>query len=126
MKNFKSSYEIGDIVFVSKYTYDDGTEGENHLFVIIDDEKVGLMPVEYFGLIVSSNRKKSNENSTFKYNEPLKKNNTNNLDIDSIVKCDILYTIPPQNILFKIGSIDVDDYLRFIKSYKISVEEKVA
>lgn len=126
MKNIRNSYEIGDIVFVSKYTYEDGTEGENHLFVIIDDEKVGLMPVEYFGLIVSSNMNKSNEKSTFKYNEPLKKNNINGLNYDSIVKCDVLYTIPPQNILFKIGAIDVDDYMKFVKSYKKSVEEQVA
>ena len=31
MKNKK--YEIGDIVFVSKYKYENGKAGNNHLFV---------------------------------------------------------------------------------------------
>ena len=30
-------YNIGDIVFVSKYKYKNGNDGENHSFVIIDD-----------------------------------------------------------------------------------------
>ena len=36
MKNGK--YEIGDIVFVSKYKYENGKDGNNHLFVIISDD----------------------------------------------------------------------------------------
>ena len=47
-----NKYEIGDIVFVSKYEYDGGKEGQNHLFVIIDDDNQ-LVPIEYFGMIVS-------------------------------------------------------------------------
>ena len=31
-------YDIGDIVFVSNYDYDNGSKGSNHLFVIIDEE----------------------------------------------------------------------------------------
>ena len=42
----KSKYDIGDIVFVSKYSYDSGAEGQNHLFVIISDDDQ-LVPIEY-------------------------------------------------------------------------------
>lgn len=110
-------YEIGDIVFVSKYNYDNGTKGQNHLFVIIDDDNQ-LVPIEYFGLIVSSHREKAKEISGFKYNEPLNKNDKNNLKKDSIVKCDQIYQIPEKNIQFKIGQVDIDDYIRFIDAYE--------
>lgn len=110
-------YEIGDIVFVSKYNYDNGTKGQNHLFVIIDDDNQ-LVPIEYFGLIVSSHREKAKEISGFKYNEPLNKNDKNNLKKDSIVKCDQIYQIPEKNIQFKIGQVDIDDYIRFIAAYE--------
>lgn len=74
-------------------------------------------------MIVSSHREKSKEKSKYKYNEPLDKNKKNGLKTDSIVKCDEVYLIPPHNILFKIGTIDVNDYLRFINSYKVFIKE---
>lgn len=124
MKTTSKKYEIGDIVFVSKYNYDSiKTEGKNHLFVIIDEDKVEAVTVEYFGLIVSSHREKCKDNSDFKYNEPLNKNSNNGLNKDSIVKCDEVYSIPPQNIQFKIGSVDIDDYMRFIDSYAKALKE---
>lgn len=93
------------------------------MFVVIaDDDKV--LPLEYFGLIVSSHREKSKENSNLKYNEPLDKTTENALKKDSIVKCDQLYNFPKSNIQFKIGSVDVDDFLRFINAYKSYLEEK--
>ena len=49
----KNKYEVGDIVFVSKYDYDKGKQGQNHLFVIIDEDDSHLVPIEYFGMIVS-------------------------------------------------------------------------
>ena len=109
-------YEVGSIVFVSKYTYDGGEKGQNHLFVIIDDDD-NLVPIEYFGMIVSSHIEKSKENSKYKYNELLKKNKKNNLKSDSIVKCDNIYKIPAKNIQFRIGQVDIDDYIRFMESY---------
>lgn len=115
-------YEIGSIVFVSKYTYDGGEKGQNHLFVIIDDDD-NLVPIEYFGMIVSSHMEKSKKNSKFKYNEPLKKNNTNKLNTDSIVKCDNIYKIPAKSIQFRIGQVDVDDYMRFMKAYNDALAE---
>lgn len=110
-------YEVGDIVFVSKYDYDSGKKGENHLFVIIDDDNQ-LVPIEYFGMIVSSHREKAKDVSKFKYNEPLNKNKTNNLNKDSIVKCDQVYSIPTKDIQFKIGQVDIDDYIRFMDAYQ--------
>ncbi len=107
-------YEIGDIVFVSKYEYNNGKIGKNHLFVIIDVDEEQLIPIEYFGLIVSSHREKSK----FRFNELLNKNKSNNLNVDSIVKCDQLYKIPKKNIKFKIGSVDIDDFVRFINTYE--------
>lgn len=70
-------------------------------------------------MIVSSHREKSK----YKYNETLDKNKKNGLKTDSIVKCDEVYLIPPDYILFKIGTIDVNDYLRFINSYKVFIKE---
>lgn len=125
MKQVKSNYEVGDIVYVSQYQYQDGTTGTGHLFVIIDtSEDIKLMSAESFGFLVSSNRNKSKENSKFKYNEPLNKNAKNGLKDDSIVKCDVLYDLPPKNILFKIGTIDVDDYMRFMNSYEEYLNEE--
>lgn len=117
MKTVKSNYEIGDIVFVSKYNYSDGKPGQNHLFVVIDVDKNELVPIEYFGMLVSSQTNKSKSNSDFEFNEPLNKNAINGLNDDSIVKCDVLYPISPKNIIFKIGSVDVDDYIRFMDAY---------
>lgn len=120
-----NKYEIGDIVFVSKYEYSNGKIGKSHLFVIIDIDDEQLIPIEYFGLIVSSHREKANNKSKFKFNELLKKNKINNLNVDSIVKCDQLYKIPKKNIKFKIGCVDIDDFVRFINTYEnyLSISE---
>lgn len=110
---------MGDIVFVSKYDYENKTNGLNHLFVIIDVDKNAFVPVEYFGLIVSSHREKSKKFSRFKYNEPLDKSITNGLNDNSIVKCDQIYSIPLKNIQFKIGRVDIDDYIKFMNTYSM-------
>ena len=105
-------YEIGDIVFVSKYNYDDGNAGKNHLFVIISDDNK-LVPIEYFGMLISSHIEKLK----YKTNVKLNKTKKNGLRVDSIVKCDCIYEIPVKNIQFKIGQVDIDDYLRFMTAY---------
>lgn len=115
-------YEIGDIVWVAEFESKDNKLVDHHYFVVIDDDGQ-LIPADYFGLIVSSNTSKSKENSKFKYNEPLKKNKKNKLNYDSIVKCDQLYTIPRKTISFKLGSVDVEDMIRFLKSYNEFIEE---
>ena len=47
-------YEIGDIVFVREYSYPDGKIGNNHFFVIIDQDNTAV-PIENFGMLLSSN-----------------------------------------------------------------------
>lgn len=108
-KEIYSVYSIGDIVFVRNYQYEDGTIGTNHLFVIIDKNNIAV-PMEYFGMIISSKIEKTR----FKSNVLLKKNNENGLSRDSILKTDELYTIQNEQILFKIGSVDKSQ----IKMYK--------
>ncbi len=116
VKIVQGKYDMGDIIFVNKYSYEDNTKGENHLFVVINDDNK-VVPLDYFGLIVSSQISKSKDKSIFMYNEPLSANTTNGLKTDSIVKCDQLYDIPKNNILFKIGHVDVDDFIRFLNTY---------
>lgn len=122
-KVIKNKYDLGDIVYVNEFDYENSQQGKNHLFVVIADDN-RVLPLEYFGLIVSSHREKSKENSNLKYNEPLDKTTKNALKKDSIVKCDQLYNFPKSNIQFKIGSVDVDDFLRFIKAYESYLEER--
>lgn len=73
-QNKKSNkYSIGDIVFVSKYKYKNGKDGENHSFVIIDDEQA--VDINYFGFLLSSQTQKV----TYSFNELLNKNEINKL-----------------------------------------------
>ena len=111
-------YVIGNIVFVSEYTYEDGTKGTGHLFVIIDDNTA--VSADYFGFIVTSQQKQLK----YKYNRELKKDINNKLKIDSVVKCNQLYTIPLKNIVSKIGTVDVDDFLRFMEAYNDFLNNK--
>ena len=108
-ENYRISYSIGDIVFVKEYIYSDGKRGNNHLFVIIDQDNTAV-PIENFGMLISSNFKKLK----YKSNQLLEKDNINNLNKDSIVKTDVLYKILDDQILFKIGSVDSDK----IEEYK--------
>lgn len=116
-------YKIGDIVFAA-----DGIENEqkeeikNHLYVIIDDDG-NVVPADYFGFVVSSKTSKSKENSNFKFNESLIKNNTNNLKVNSIVKCDQLFSIPASHINKKIGTVEEDDMIRFLGAFNNSLVE---
>ena len=92
-------YKIGDIVFVNEYFYITGDRGKNHLFVIIDQDNLAV-PIENFGMLISSDLNKLKYNS----NVLLKRDENNNLNKDSIVKTDIVYRILNENILFKIGA----------------------
>lgn len=106
-----SSYEIGDIVFVKEYIYSNGKIGNNHFFVIIDQNNTAV-PIENFGMLISSNLKKLKFNA----NILLEKDNVNNLHKDSIVKTDVVYKILNEQILFKIGKVDNEK----IEEYKNS------
>lgn len=111
-------YKIGDIVFVTKYKYKTGADGENHSFVIIDDGQA--VDINYFGFLLSSKTQKS----TYSFNELLNKNEINKLKRDSIVKCDDLITITDEDIKFKIGEVTDDELDRFINTYIKYLENK--
>ena len=111
-KHNDSTYSIGDIVFVKEYYYEDGKKGNNHLFVIIDQNNVAV-PIENFGMIISSQIEKLKYNQ----NKLIKKNNKNGLHKDSIVKTDVIYKINNENILFKIGTVDDKNIEEYKKSF---------
>ena len=95
--NFK--YNVGDIVFVKKYNYSDGTKGSNHLFLIIEDNYIVSM--DYFCLLISPQLDKLK----YETNLFLAKDCKNNLKKDSVLKLDNIYRIENNDILFKIGEV---------------------
>jgi len=103
------AYSIGDIVFVKEYIYSNGEQGKNHFFVIIDQNNLAV-PIENFGMLISSKIYKAKYSS----NKLLKKDSDNGLHRDSIVKTDEIYKILNSQILFKIGKVDVNK----IEEYK--------
>lgn len=111
-------YEIGDIVFVKEYQYSNGQAGNNHLFVIIDQDNTAV-PIENFGMLISSNLDKIR----FPDNKLLKKDTENNLDRDSIVKTDVIYKILNEQILFKIGKVDKEKIEEYKKSFYSNLQE---
>lgn len=96
-------YKVGDIVFVNEYTYDDGNRGKNHLFVIVEQNNLAV-PIENFGMLISSNLKKIKYQS----NKLLEKDTINGLDKNSLVKTDVIYKISNNQILFKIGEVSLN------------------
>lgn len=112
-------YEIGDIVFVRKYYYPDGTEGENHFFVIIDQNNMAV-PIENFGMLISSKIDKTR----YEANKLLEKDEMNKLHYDSIVKTDVIYKILNEQIIFRIGKVDNNNIKEYKESfYKINSKE---
>ena len=107
--NQYNAYEIGDIVFVKRYLYSNGNYGTNHFFVIVEQNNVAV-PIENFGMLISSRIEKLKYTS----NVELKKDNLNNLRKDSIVKIDKLYKIDNKQILYKLGEVTLDK----IEEYK--------
>ncbi len=104
-------YNIRDIVFVTNYKYKTNKIGHNHIFVIIDDEQA--VDINYFGFLLSSHIEKTN----YPYNELLRKNNINNLNKDSIVKCDDLIELSENKISFKLGEVTQNEIDKFIDTY---------
>ena len=86
--------------------------GKDHLFVIIDQDNTAV-PIENFGMLISSNLEKLKFNS----NKLLKKDNINNLHKDSIVKTDVIYKISNEQILFKIGKVDNEKIEEYKKNF---------
>ena len=115
-ENFESFDNIqrGDIVFVKKFIYSNGEIGQNHLFVILDNNS--YMPIEYFGMIISSNINK--------YNIKINKDKENKLYKNSIVKTDHIYKLNKNDILKKVGKIDHDMIKLFERKYEEYSNEK--
>ena len=113
-ENFEKFEDIkrGDIVFVEKFIYGNGEIGQNHLFVILDNNR--YMPIEYFCMIISSNIKKEK----YKYNIKINKNKENKLYKNSIVKTYHIYKLNENNILKKVGRIDNDMIKLFESKYE--------
>ncbi len=106
------SYEIGDIIFVEKFNYSNGHRGEKHLFVIIDKDNSAI-PIENLGMLISSKIEKLK----YKENHLLKKDAQNKLDKDSIVKTDVIYKILHNQVLFKLGSVDMEKVEEYRQAY---------
>ena len=102
-------YRIGDIVFVKRFLYSNGDCGTNHFFVIVEQNNLAV-PIENFGMLISSRIEKLK----YKSNIELKKDNLNNLRKDSIVKIDKLYKIDNKQIVYKLGEVTLDK----IEEYK--------
>ena len=109
---YKTNYAIGDIVFVKKYTYSDGKIGNNHLFVIIDQDNTAVS-IENFGMLISSNLNKLK----FTSNELLRRDELNHLHKNSLVKTDVIYKILNEQIEFKIGKVDMEKVEEYKKSF---------
>lgn len=119
IEDYSISYNIGDIVFVKEYIYSDGKKGNNHFFVIIDKDNTAV-PIENFGMLISSNLEKLK----FKSNKLLEKDTLNNLHKDSIVKTDVVYKILNEQIIFKIGTVDIEKIEEYKKSFYESLQDK--
>ncbi len=119
-ENFEKFGDVqkGDIVFVKKFIYANGEIGKNNLFVILDNNR--YMPIEYFGMIISSNIKKEK----YKYNIKINKDKENNLYKNSIVKTDHIYKLNKNDILKKVGRIDFDMIKLFESKYEEYSNEK--
>lgn len=115
---YNIEYDIGDIVFVREYAYSDGKIGNNHFFVIIDQNNTAV-PIENFGMLISSNLGKLK----FSANKLLEKDEANNLHKDSIVKTDIVYKILNEQIIFKIGTVDHEKIEEYKKSFYDSLQD---
>ena len=113
-----STYEIGDIVFVKRYSYQNGKEGNNHLFVIIDQNNIAV-PIENFGMLISSKIHKLK----YSANKLIEKNQSNGLHTDSIVKTDVIYKIFNNQILFKIGTVEKENLEKYKESF-IEINKK--
>lgn len=115
--SYETTYNIGDIVYVKTYKYENGEMGKNHLFVIINKDNLAV-PIEYFGMLISSKVYKRK----YETNDFLPKDSMNKLRVDSIVKMDVIYKIKTDAIILKIGRVD-DDKIEIYKEKYIEINE---
>lgn len=108
-------YNVGDIVFVYDFKYPNKTSGNNHMFVIIDENK-WIVPIEYFGLLISSNMEKLK----YRQNILLKKDENNKLHKDSHVKTDYVYLLTEDMIAYKMGEVSQAQ----VEYFKVCVQKE--
>ena len=77
--------------------------GEDNLAVSMD----------YLGMLISSKIEKQR----FKENKLLLKDNKIKLNVNSIVKTDVIYQIKKEEIVFKIGEVDKERIEEYQESY---------
>lgn len=106
------TYEIGDIVYVKNYKYESGADGQNHLFVIVDEENYAVS-INYFCMILSSKIEKLR----YKQNVLLKKDGINKLKKDSIVKTDYIYILSKSDINMLVGKVSKEKVEEFKQLY---------
>lgn len=106
------TYEIGDIVYVKNYKYESGADGQNHLFVIVD-EKNYAVSINYFCMILSSKIEKLR----YKQNVLLKKDGINKLKKDSIFKTDYIYILSKSDINMFVGKVSKEKVEEFKQLY---------
>ena len=122
-EKYNVSYKIGDIVYVKKFKYPNGKIGENHLFVIIGKNNIAVPIEKYFGMLISSKIQKVK----YKSNKLLIKDNKNNLNVNSIVKTDVVYQIDRHEISYKVGKVSrlkVEEYKNYYKKIKKYKDKK--
>ncbi len=89
------------------------------IFLIIDQDNTAV-PIENFGMLISSNLNKLK----FTANKLLEKNKINNLHKDSIVKTDVVYKISNEQIVFKIGKVDNEKIEEYKESFYDSLKHE--
>ena len=65
-------------------------------------------------MLISSNLEKLKYDA----NKLLKKNTTNKLKKDSIVKTDVIYSVHENEILFKVGEINIEQIIEYRENFK--------
>ena len=92
--------------------YENSQKGQNHLFVIIDENNL-VVPIDYFGMLISSQLDKLKYGS----NKLLCKSTENGLNKDSLVKTDVIYKLNANQILFRIGTIEKENVEKYKNSF---------
>lgn len=113
------TYEIGDIVYVKNYKHESGANGQNHLFVIVDEENYAVS-INYFCMILSSKIEKLR----YKQNVLLKKDGINKLKKDSIVKTDYIYILSKSDINMFVGKVSKEKVEEFKQLYLNGVKDE--
>lgn len=108
-------YKIGDIIFVSRFSFSGGRPGNNHMFIIYNIPNSFNSTYQCF--LISSNLQRLE----FSYIESLKKDKLNSLHKDSVVYCNDFIKINRENILFKVGKVPIDEVIRFYDCFERNI-----